>query len=322
MEENRQHETKNNFLRKYLGINILLVIAIIILAVLVISNILSSKPTANTINITYTYVVQHVNKPFNSTELSIINNAPLSYYETAAEKLLNGTLTDQIFNKSGPQGKEIIINGKPTVVYIGATTCVYCGENRWAMALALSKFGSFSALYSGYSAMNDSHVATLYWEPANITTPSDVSFGNSYTSNYINFISADYESPLSAGFEIQPLSFFVNKAPNATYRNAMIFMNASNQFQGTPFTFWGTTFVAGADGIVFGNTTPTSASDMPLSYMTHVQVLNQLKNFNDQFAWGEYAAADVYIAYTCPSIKNSAPVCQLPGIQKLESEVG
>ena len=25
---------------------------------------------------------------------------------------------------------------------------------------------------------------------------------------------------------------------------------------------------------------------------THAQVLSQLKNFNDQFAWGEYAAAD------------------------------
>ncbi|MGC8648634.1 MAG: DUF929 family protein [Candidatus Micrarchaeia archaeon] len=246
----------------------------------------------------------------------------MSYYETAAEKLLNNTLTDSIMVQRNPQGNVMIINGKPTVVFLGTTSCIYCAENRWAMALALAKFGNFSALYTGYSAMGDGHIPTIFWMPANITTPSGVSYGSDYSSPYINFIAADYESPLSGGFEIQPLSYFISNAPNATYANAIAFMNASKQFQGTPFTYWGTTFVNGADGIVFGNTTPTSASDIPLAYMTHAQVLNQLKNFNDQFAWSEYAAADIYIAYTCPSINNNAPVCKLSGIQKLESMIG
>jgi hypothetical protein len=325
-------------LSKSLMVNIILAIAVVVLAVLFLyqtfsspasksaitptTNLVTSSSNTNIPNISYSYVAAHTNIPFNSTELSIINNAPLSYYEIAAEKLLNNTLTDRIVVQKGPQGNAIIIDGKPTVIYLGATSCIFCAENRWAMALALAKFGNFSALYTGYSAMGDDHIPTIFWLPANITTQNNVSYGSDYSSPYINFIAADYESPLSGGFEIQPLSYFLTKAPNATYSNAILFMNNSKLFQGTPFTFWGTTFVTGADGIVFGNTTPTSASDIPLAYMTHVQVLNQLKNFNDQFAWGEYAAADVYIAYTCPSINNNAPVCKLSGIQKLESIIG
>jgi len=332
---------ESTMLSRSLMINVLLAIAVVVLVVLLAVQMLNESKATNgtqlasttqhintsasnttTRSVSYAYIANHTNLEFNSTELSIINNAPLSYYETAAEKLLNGTLTDQIMVQRNPQGNAIIIDGKPTVVYIGATSCLYCAENRWAMALALAKFGKFNSLYTGYSAMNDGHIPTIFWVPANITTQSGVSYGSNYSSNYINFIAADYESPLSAGFEMQPLSYIISKAPNATYANAIIFMNNSKLFQGTPFTFWGTTFVTGADGVVFGNTTPTSAANITLAYMTHQQILNQLKNFNDQFAWSEYAAADVYIAYTCPAINNSAPVCQLPGIQKLESIIG
>ena len=56
--------------------------------------------------------------------------------------------------------------------------------------------------------------------------------------------------------------------------------------------------------------------------MTHAQVLSQLSSFNDQFAWSEYAAADVYIAQVCPSINNTAPVCSLPAIKSIGSVMG
>jgi len=56
--------------------------------------------------------------------------------------------------------------------------------------------------------------------------------------------------------------------------------------------------------------------------MSHTRVLEQLQQFNDGFAWAEYAAADVYVAYVCPSINNSAPICSLPAIQTLEARLG
>jgi hypothetical protein len=265
----------------------------------------------------------NIDVPFSSQYLSIINNAPNSYFNTSALKLLNGSLTDEIID-TPPTLKSnhtFVVNGKPSVIYIGAISCVFCGENRWAMALALSRFGNFSRLYEGYSSFGDHDVPTVYWSKDNYTTSEGVGFGNYYNSKYINFISADYESPIVDGFEVQPLSYFVGQAPNATYRSAMSFMNSTNDFQGTPFTFWGTVLAPGATGIVFGNTTP-STSTLPLTNETHAQVLSQLKNFNDQFAWGEYAAADVYIAYLCPSLNNAPSVCQLQGIKDLESAMG
>jgi len=57
----------------------------------------------------------------------------------------------------------------------------------------------------------------------------------------------------------------------------------------------------------------------PLTYMTHAQVLSQLAHPDDQFAYTEYAAADVYVAMVCSSINNTAPVCSPPAIKSLET---
>ncbi|MCL4411643.1 DUF929 family protein [Candidatus Marsarchaeota archaeon] len=266
----------------------------------------------------------NIDQPLNSSELAVINNAPQSYFETAGAMLLNGSISDLVqvpTANSTYKTQQFTYGGKPSVIYIGAISCIYCGENRWAMALALGQFGSFTKLYKGYSSFGDEDVPTLYWTNDNYTTPSGVGYGNGYHSNYINFFSADYESPIVEGFQVQPLSYFVSLAPNSTYLAAMSFMNSTNKFEGTPFTLWGNVLSPGADGVVFGNTTP-SGTTLPLTYMTHEQVLSQFKNFNDRFAWGEYAAADVYIAYLCPAINNTASICSLPAIKQLEADAG
>jgi hypothetical protein len=42
--------------------------------------------------------------------------------------------------------------GIPRVVYIGAEYCPYCAAQRWAMVVALSRFGTFSALGASESS--------------------------------------------------------------------------------------------------------------------------------------------------------------------------
>lgn len=293
-------------------------VALALLSILhVIGGNSSSQAFGNTI--------KGIDQQLTSQQLAVINSAPNSYFETAGEMLLNGTLSDPVFINSNSSlvYAPLVINGKPSVVYVGAITCIYCGENRWAMALALSRFGSFSSLYQGYSAIGDGDVPTLYWTRVNYTKNSGVAFGNAYQSSYINFISADYESSISAGFVPPPSIYYLEaSAPNASYSTALAFMNSTNGFEGTPFAFWGTTLDKGADGVVFGNSTPTSAGLTPLAQMTHQQVLSQLKSFNDQFAYGEYAAADVYVAQVCAAINNSASACALPAITKIESLSG
>lgn len=269
---------------------------------------------------TFGHTLAGINTQFSGQQLSVINGAPNSYFETAGERLLNGTLTDEVLPANSPQYSPITINGKPSVIYIGAISCLFCGENRWSMALALSRFGNFSRLYLGYSSFGDGDLPTVYWNSNNYTSDT-VTYGNYYNSPYINFYAAEYDSNITQGFQVQPISYFIQKAPNSTYVNVLTFMNSTNSFQGTPFTFWGTSLNRGADAVVFGNTTPTS-NVFPLTNMTHQQVLNQLQNFNDQFAWGEYAGADIYIAEVCPSIHNSAPVCSLPAIKRIGAIMG
>ncbi len=265
-----------------------------------------------------------IDQPLNATELSAINGAPLAYFEDAANMMLAGNLTGMVsvpvLNSSYFNTNALVVNGKPSVVYIGAISCIFCGENRWAMALALSRFGNFTALYKGYSSFGDSDVPTLYWSADNYTTSAGVGYGASYSSPYINFFAADYESPIVQGFQVQPISYFVAEAPNSTYSTAMSFMNNTGKFSGTPFTLWGTSLFLGADAVVFGNTTPSSQS-LPLTYMTHEEVIKQIGSFSDRFAWAEYAGADVYIAATCHSINDSAPVCSLPGIKAIEAKM-
>lgn len=274
-------------------------------------------------NAPFGHRLTNISKQINSTQLSIMNNAPNSYFEKAGEMLLNSKLNNQIFMQPVTNSSTFpafLYNGKPSVIYIGAISCIFCGEGRWSMALALSRFGKFSNLYTGYSSIGDKDVPSLYWINDNYTIPSGIGYGNSYNSQYINFISADYESPIIQGFQIRPLNFFVQEAPNSTYKKAMSFMNSTNQFQGTPFTFWGNTLLKGVDGVIFGNSTP-SGIKLPLTYETHSEVFTQIKTFNDQFAWSEYAAADIYGAYVCSTLtslnKTKPAFCSLPAVKKI-----
>ena len=46
-------------------------------------------------------------------------------------------------------------NGKPEVVYVGAEYCPFCAAERWAMAVSLSQFGTFSNLGVTHSDTSD-----------------------------------------------------------------------------------------------------------------------------------------------------------------------
>ena len=46
------------------------------------------------------------------------------------------------------------VHGRPAVVYVGAEFCPYCAAERWALVVALSRFGDFSDLGSTISSQN------------------------------------------------------------------------------------------------------------------------------------------------------------------------
>jgi Domain of unknown function (DUF929) len=263
-----------------------------------------------------------INSPLDANELAVINNASQAYFVTAAQMYLNKSLAIPIgaIVSAAPL---LVANGKPSVIYLGAISCVYCGENRWAMALALSQFGSFQHLFKGYSALGDADVPTLYWAPANYTATQGTVFGNFYTSAYINFISMEGQSPITGIFVPPNLSTLKSDATalaNPIYESAANTIVTLNNYAGTPYTIWGKFSVPGADASNFGDASSNSTTTLPISSLTHDQVLSLLAHPSTPFGWNEYAAADFYIALLCASMSSPAPVCSLPSISTMVSQ--
>jgi hypothetical protein len=260
-----------------------------------------------------------LNGPLNASQLGAINNAPNSYFQIAGNMLLNGTLNNSVGIKP-TKVPLFVVNGKPSVLYVGSITCIWCAANRWSMALALSRFGNFTYLFAGYSSLNDGDAPTLYWAPAHYGSTS-VTFGSFYNSNYINFLPIEESAPITGGFSLQPLSAIqqnVNQTGNLAYMDEVKYIIALNSFAGTPYSVWGNYVAAGADARAFGN----SSQSMSLLNMTHQQLLQQIARPSSQLAWTEYAGADYYVAMICKSINNAAPVCGLSAIKTIESALG
>ena len=250
-----------------------------------------------------------MNVPLNATELAVINNASSAYFVTAAQMYLNKSLTILVGAPSSA-APLLLVNGKPSVMYLGAISCVYCAENRWAMALALGQFGGFTQLFNGYSSFNDEDVPTIYWAPAQYNATQGVDFGNFYTSKYVNFISMDYASPITQGFQVGTLTYFQQEATataNAAYEQATNTFIKLNNFAGTPYTIWGKFSVTQADAADFGDASSTATTSLPMASLTQGQILNLLAPPHTPFGWDEYAAADFYIALLCASMSLSRP---------------
>jgi thiol-disulfide isomerase/thioredoxin len=85
-----------------------------------------------------------------------------------------GSASPLIATKGQPP---LTADGKPRIVYMGAEYCPYCAAERWAMTVALSRFGSFSGLKLIHSSSSDVYPNTPTLTFAHAT----------YTSKYVDF---------------------------------------------------------------------------------------------------------------------------------------
>jgi thiol-disulfide isomerase/thioredoxin len=78
--------------------------------------------------------------------------------------------------------------GKPEVFYVGAEYCPFCAAERWALTVALSRFGTFSRLHFIHSSSTD------YYPD----TPTLTFYKSSYTSKYLTFDPVELETETRA----------------------------------------------------------------------------------------------------------------------------
>jgi len=68
-------------------------------------------------------------------------------------------------------------SGKPEVLYLGAEYCPYCAAERWALIVALSRFGTLSGLDFMTSSSSDAFADTPTWTFRHATfAGSDIAF--------------------------------------------------------------------------------------------------------------------------------------------------
>jgi thiol-disulfide isomerase/thioredoxin len=80
-------------------------------------------------------------------------------------------------------GSPLTLNGKPEVLYMGAEYCPFCAAERWAMIVALDKFGNFTGIQYMESDPTDIYPST----------PTYTFVSATYTSKYITFVTVEQE---------------------------------------------------------------------------------------------------------------------------------
>jgi thiol-disulfide isomerase/thioredoxin len=79
---------------------------------------------------------------------------------------------------------ELILDGKPEVLYMGGEYCPYCAAERWAIAAALGRFGVLSGAGFIHSSPTDVYP----------NTPTLSFYKASYTSKYLAFVPVEWYS--------------------------------------------------------------------------------------------------------------------------------
>jgi thiol-disulfide isomerase/thioredoxin len=75
---------------------------------------------------------------------------------------------------------ELTADGKPEVLYMGGEFCPFCAAERWALAAALSRFGTLSGVSFIHSSPTDGDIPTLSF------------YKSSYTSKYLTFTPVEW----------------------------------------------------------------------------------------------------------------------------------
>jgi Domain of unknown function (DUF929) len=185
-------------------------------------------------------------------------------------------------------GPALTSAGKPEMLYIGAEYCPYCAAERWAMIVALSRFGTFSGLAPIRSAAKDGGGNA---EPFPLT-PTWTFAKSSYTSSFVTFTPVEGYTNIpdkATGF------YTVLQPPTAAQQALLNKYDAANQ-GAIPFIDYGNRFLS------------VGASYNPgiLSGLTWAQIADDLHDPSSTVAKSVLGTANFATAAIC-SLTNNQP---------------
>jgi Domain of unknown function (DUF929) len=201
-------------------------------------------------------------------------------------------------------GASLTSGGKPEMVYIGAEYCPYCAAERWAMIVALSRFGTFSGLTTTHSAAtNGSGDAEPYPNTATWTF-----YRSAYTSNYVTFTPVETYTNIpdpSNGF-YKPL-----QTPSAA-QQALLKKYDSANGGSIPFVDFGNKF------LILG----ASYDPGVLQGLTWSQIADDLHNPGSAVAKGVLGTANYMTAALCLLTGNQPASACTNVVKSLQPQLG
>jgi hypothetical protein len=198
-------------------------------------------------------------------------------------------------------GTALTENGKPEVLFIGAEYCPYCAAERWAMIVALSRFGTFSGLATVHSAVRNGAGQA---EP-DPDTPTFTFVHATYSSPYLAFTPVEVQTNIpdpSTG------SYTLLQTPTAAEQATWTHYSSS---EGVPFIDFGNKYVilgpSYDPGVLAGLSWSTIATD--------------LSNPNSAVAKAVDGTANYITAAICKMTGNQPASACTSTVQALESQL-
>ena len=192
---------------------------------------------------------------------------------------------------STENGTNLTYGGKPEILYIGAEYCPFCAAERWAMVIALSRFGTFSNLHYMTSSASDTYAST----------PTFTFYNSSYSSPYISFVSVETETNVGSGGYYAPLQ-------NMSAEQASI-IEGYDKSGSIPFIdFANKTVITGA-----------TYNPQTLAGYNWTYIASQLNNPNDTISQSVVGSANLITAEVCMADGNQPQsVCGLGYIKQIQ----
>jgi Domain of unknown function (DUF929) len=224
-----------------------------------------------------------------ATVVDKVTSVPASTLQTVGP----GTVTGGLTSATGPP---LTQGGKPQVLYICAEYCPYCAAQRWALIVALSRFGTFSGLRTIHSASRDVYP----------NTPTFTFAGSRYTSRYVSFAPVEETTNVPNG----PQSYTPLQKPTAAQQALATKYDSQGSI---PFIDFGNKYVEVGNMAGFG--------PQVLAGKSWNQIAAALSDPSSPIAKAVGGAANYTTAAIC-KLTNSQPASPCtPAVKALEAKL-
>ncbi len=229
---------------------------------------------------------------------STVTSVPASVLDTVGDGSGSVTATP-----TSIKGAALTANGKPEVLYIGAEYCPYCAAERWAMIVALSRFGTFSGLATVHSAAaNGAGQAEPY-----PNTPTWTFVHATYTSKYLTFTPVEEQTNIPD----PSTGTYTTLDTPTTAQQALLTKYDSSSGGAIPFVDFGNKYlIAGA-----------SYNAGVLSKLSWATIAADLSNPNSAVAKAVDGTANYITAAICQLTGNQPASACTATVKSLESKI-